>query len=76
MKCCAIYHLPWAGPAGFSCAAACDARVANILSFVKRMFDLPLAVAVLHADETVTALAVDHTTVKPLFLRRFENPID
>jgi hypothetical protein len=76
MKRCAIYHLPRAGPAGFSSAASCNARVANILSFVERMFDLPLAVAVLHADEIVATLAVHHTTVKPLFLRRFEDPVD
>ena len=38
--------------------------------------DLPLTSKVLHAHAAVAALAVQHTAVQPLLLRRFQYPVD
>ena len=72
----AIYNPPWARSAGFSCAAACNGRVAINPAFARHRFDLPLPSKVLHAHAAVAALAVQHTAVQPLLLRRFQYPVD
>ncbi len=71
-----IYHPPHARRAGFSCAAACNVGVASIQAFLRHKFDHPLPIKVLHASAGVAALAVHHTSIRPLLLRRFEKTVD
>jgi hypothetical protein len=53
-----ISNIPLARRAGFSCAAAFNARPATILAFARHRFDLPIPSMVLQQHAAVAALAV------------------
>ena len=71
----AVMHRPWARGAGFSCAAACNPRVATIRAFARHRFDLPLPSMVLHAHAAAAALAVQRVAAAG-FTRAIVNAVD
>ena len=71
----AVIHTPYARSAGFSCAAACNERVATIRAFVRHRFDHPNPSKVLQQHAAVAALAVQRVAAAR-FTRAIVNTVD